>query len=90
MPQTVDTPTRATDAGEQTLAYEKRRGRGVQKIDHQLEAFVAELQRMTPAERIRASRYSFNHRERCIYAARCPDEVPLINGELEWIALSLA
>jgi hypothetical protein len=25
--------------------------------------------------------------ERWIYAARYPDEVPTVNGELEWIAL---
>lgn len=36
-----------------------------------------------------AARYSFNRWERWVYAARYPNEVPLMNGELEWIALSL-
>jgi hypothetical protein len=45
---------------------------------------------MTPDERIRASRYSFKSWERQVWARQYPDEVPLINGEVEWIALGLA
>ena len=55
-----------------------------------LDAFLARLDRMTPEERIRASHYQFKAWERRVWAGRFPDEVPLINGEVEWIALRLA
>jgi hypothetical protein len=43
---------------------------------------------MTPPERLSASRHGgFSRHERSIWAAQFPEEVPLINGELEWIAL---
>jgi len=42
---------------------------------------------MSPAERLAAFRTSFTSHERAIWAARYPDEVPLVNGEYEWIAL---
>jgi hypothetical protein len=45
------------------------------------------LDRMTPVERLRAYRSAtFTRRERTIWAARFPEEAPLLNGELEWIA----
>jgi hypothetical protein len=59
------------------------------RTERPIESFVSELRRMTPEERIRASRYSFNQRERWVYAARYPEEVPTVNGELGWIALRL-
>jgi len=62
---------------------------GVRRVERRLDAFVAELRQMTPEERIRASRYSFDDWECWAYAARYPDEVPLVNGELEWIAATL-
>ena len=53
--------------------------------------FPAILDRMTPAERISASRHGgFTRHERVIWAARYPDEVPLVNGEFEWIAAASA
>lgn len=55
-----------------------------------LDAFLARLARMTPEERIRASRYSFKAWERQVWAGHYPDEVPLVNGEVEWITLRLA
>ncbi len=57
---------------------------------HRLAAFVDRLARMTTEERIRASRYSFDHWELSVWSARYPDEVPRVNGEYEWIALTLA
>jgi hypothetical protein len=55
------------------------------------EAFLARLSRMSAEERRRAARFGgFTRLERSLWAARFPDEVPLINGEYEWIALSLA
>jgi hypothetical protein len=45
---------------------------------------------MTPAERLRSSRRAFTPRQRAIWAARYPEEVPLVNGEFEWIALASA
>lgn len=53
------------------------------------ERFCSELRRMTPDERLRAYRYTFGRRERTIWAARYPEEVPLLNGEFEWLALDL-
>ncbi len=53
--------------------------------------FQAILSEMTPAERISASRHGgFTRRERSIWAALFTDEVPLVNGEFEWIAADLA
>lgn len=63
--------------------------RGTQGIERPIDRFVSELWRMTPEERIRASRYTMSRWERWVYAARFPDEVPTVNGELEWIALTL-
>jgi hypothetical protein len=53
-------------------------------------AFIAELDRMSPQERLRASRYRFERWQRTLWAARYPEEAPLVNGEYEWIALRLA
>jgi hypothetical protein len=44
---------------------------------------------MSEEERVRASRYSFTSWERTVWAGRYPEEVPLIDGEFEWIALRL-
>jgi hypothetical protein len=54
-----------------------------------LDAFLARLRRMGAQERLMASRYEFTQRERTIWAARYPDEVPLLGGEFEWIAANL-
>ena len=35
-------------------------------------------------------RGEFSRRQRTIWAARFPEEVPLVNGEFEWIALAMA
>ena len=45
---------------------------------------------MSAEERLRAARYAFTPWERGIWAGRFPNEVPLVNGEYEWIALTLA
>jgi hypothetical protein len=87
--QTADIPTKAAKGSDRTLTYEVLRGRGVRDAESLINRFVSELRRMTPQERIEASRYSMNRWERWIYAARYPDEVPLVNGELEWIAMNL-
>jgi hypothetical protein len=53
--------------------------------------FSARLARMSVEERINASRNGgFTRHERSIWAARYPKQVPLIDGEFEWITLSLA
>lgn len=55
------------------------------------QAFLARLVRMSAEERLRAARYGgFTDWERSLWAARFPHEVPLVNGEYEWIALTLA
>jgi len=43
---------------------------------------------MSPEERLRAARFEFNREQRSIWAGRYPEEVPTINGEVEWIALN--
>jgi hypothetical protein len=49
------------------------------------------LDRMAPIERLRAYRSgAFDRREAAIWAARFPEEAPLLNGELEWIARDMA
>lgn len=89
MSQSLQTPVVERDRAERPPMREGAVGSGVQKVEQRLDAFVAELGQMTPEERIRASRYSFDGWERSVYAARYPDEVPLVNGELEWIAATL-
>jgi hypothetical protein len=86
MTQTLDIETTSE---KHALTYRQLRGRGVQETERLLEPFLFELRRMTPTERIEASRYTMNRWERWIYAARYPDEVPTLNGELEWIAATL-
>lgn len=44
---------------------------------------------MSEEERVRASRFSFISWQRNVWAAHYPDEVPLVNGEIEWMALKL-
>lgn len=53
--------------------------------------FLARLDRMGYERRLAAYRAGrFGRRERAIWAARFPEEVPQINGEVEWIAVALA
>lgn len=54
-------------------------------------AFVARLARMSPRQRIEASRNGgFTRHERAAWASRYPDEVPTVNGEFEWLMLGSA
>jgi hypothetical protein len=54
-------------------------------------AFLARLAQMSPKQRLdSARRGDFDRAERAIWASAYADEVPLVNGELEWIALGLA
>lgn len=54
-------------------------------------AFAARLARMSPRQRIEASRSgAFNRHERAVWACRYPDEVPTVNGEFEWLVLRSA
>jgi hypothetical protein len=56
-----------------------------------LDVFLNALEQMSEVERVRAARVgAFTHWERSVWAARFPEQVPLVNGEFEWIALSLA
>jgi hypothetical protein len=48
------------------------------------------LARMTYTERVRAYRSgALSAHELAVAAAWFPDQVPILNGELEWIAVSL-
>ena len=89
MAQTLDIKPQEAERGEHTLTQEVVRPRRVPEHESPVDRFVSELRRMTPEERIEASRYTMNLRERSVYAARYPEEVPTVNGELEWIAWNL-
>jgi hypothetical protein len=89
--QTLDTIIESGERGEQPLSHKVLAGRGALNTDRLVSDFLSVLSRMTPQERISASRYgSFTRWERWVWAARFPDEVPLVNGEYEWIARGLA
>lgn len=76
-------------SGERPLPYQRIRDRGVAEAGRPLDAFLARLARMSTEQRIEAARSGrFTRWERSVWSARFPDEVPLINGEFEWIALS--
>ena len=46
---------------------------------------------MSPEQRLAAAHEGrFTRAERTLWAARYPQEAPLVNGEYEWIALGLA
>jgi hypothetical protein len=91
MAQTLDTPIENLETGRQRLSYEGLRGRDTRSAERLIDGFVAVLRRMSAEERIRASRHGgFSRWERRVWAARYPEEVPLLNDEFEWIALGLA
>jgi hypothetical protein len=91
MPQTLDILIRDLERGDQQLTYATLRGRNAEEAERIVEGFVSILRRMTREERISASRYGgFTRWERWVWAARFPEEVPLVNGEFEWIALASA
>lgn len=76
--------------GECSLTYDLIRGRSVWEVDRLVEAFLRRLALMSEEERVRASRYGgFTRWERWVWAARFPEQVPLINGEYEWIGANL-
>lgn len=55
---------------------------------HEEPGFSEILERMTSPERLRAYRSgAFTRREVSIWTARHPEEVPIVNGEFEWVAL---
>jgi hypothetical protein len=52
------------------------------------DSFLVRLDRMSPSQRLRAYRDgTFTRAERARWACRYPEEVPTVNGEIEWIAL---
>lgn len=89
MAQALDTEIQKTTGEALPLVDREDRDHGAQKVERPIDSFLSELRRMTPQERIRASRYTMTRHERYVYAARYPDEVPTLNGELEWIAATL-
>ncbi len=89
MTQALDTKTHRTIGERGALLDREPRRHGAQEVERPIDSLLSELRRMTPQERISASRYTMTLRERYVYAARYPDEVPTVNGELEWVALTL-
>jgi aminoglycoside phosphotransferase (APT) family kinase protein len=89
MTQTLSVLKEGTETDAHPLTYTPLPGQGERETERPIDRFVSELQRMTAEERIEASRYTMNRWEYWVYAARFPDEVPTVNGELERIALTL-
>jgi hypothetical protein len=91
MPETLDSLVGELERGERHLTYVVLRGRDSREAERLTEGFASVLRRMSAEERIRASRHGgFSRWERWVWAARYPEEVPLLNGEYEWLALTLA
>lgn len=64
---------------------------GTTLVDLADDSFHVRLDRMSPSQRLRAYRDgAFSRAERARWACRYPDEVPTVNGEIEWIALTSA
>jgi aminoglycoside phosphotransferase (APT) family kinase protein len=89
MTQTLGVQKEGAENGAHLLTYTPFPGQGEHETERPIDRFVSELQRMTSEERIEASRYTMNRWEYWVYAARFPDEVPTVNGELERIAATL-
>lgn len=84
--------TRTLDIAERsqhTLADDELFWLKVRRAEREVESFVAELRKMAPDERISASEYTMSRWEYWIYAARFPNEVPIVNGELKRIVRTL-
>ncbi|MGA8745934.1 MAG: hypothetical protein WB507_08720 [Solirubrobacterales bacterium] len=91
MTHTLDTLIREIESGERHLTYKGLQGRDTRETERLIDSFVSVLKRMTPTERISASRHGgFTRWERWVWTARYTDEVPLVNGEFEWIACNMA
>lgn len=91
MPQTLDKLVSEVENSTHHLDYVTLRGRNAEEAERIVDGFLSVLRRMTPEERISASRHGgFTRWERWVWAARFPDEVPLVNGEYEWLALGSA
>ena len=79
---------RTNKTAERPLSEETSVGEDFLSPADRRDAFLARLARMSNEERVRAARYGgFTRWERSVWAARFPMEVPLVNGEIEWIAL---
>lgn len=90
MAQTVEIADRTVAHPKQTATEEQRSNRHAHRAEkRKLESFEAELRKMTPDERIRASRYTMKCWEYFAYARAYPEEVPVVNGELERITANL-
>ena len=76
---------------ERALTEETSGGEGLPDATRRREALLDHLARMSQQERLLSARRGRMDRwERSLWAARFPEEAPLLNGEYEWIALGLA
>ncbi len=69
MTQTLDIAERAVELPWHTPTYEDLSELNAQQGERKVESFIAELLRMTPGERMSASRYTMNRWEYWVYAA---------------------
>ena len=74
---------------ERRRAPRPRRRGTARNSQNRVDAFLARLARMSTEERVEASRRGeFTRWERSVWSSHHPDEVPLVNGEFEWITLA--
>jgi hypothetical protein len=74
--------------GAQPLTYAALSGLSVQQADQLVSAYADYLERLSAEERLRLyHRGRMTRCERWIWARRFPDEVPIVNDEIEWIVL---
>lgn len=86
-----ETPTRHTDRASAKAGSGDKRSRRAYRRASPGPGFVAALGAMTPAQRLAGyGAGQFNLAEANVWASLYPEEVPTVNGEFEWIALTLA
>lgn len=75
-------------AGKRSLTYGALSGLSVQEADLLVNAYADYLQRRSSEERLRLyHRGRMTRCERWIWTRRYPEEVPIVNDEIEWIVL---
>ncbi len=75
-------------AGKRSLTYMALSGLSVYEADVLVSAYADYLQRRSSEERLRLyHRGRMTRCERWIWAPRYPEEVPIVNDEIEWIVL---
>ena len=90
MTLTLDKASAAAErSAKEKVTYADLRGLGVCDAERRIETFVSWLRRLSSRQRL-AVAGEFGRCELWIWARYFSEEVPLVNGELPWIAVNLA